>query len=86
MGVLFSTVFLVRLLQRPEETEEAAYRVLGAIEAGDSARYQVYRELRPILESLQLKGAWMDLRGRVLSWDEIEQRFRDRAAKAEAAG
>lgn len=48
-------------------------------------RYRVYRELRPILESLKLKSVWLSLKGRALSWEEIEQRFRDRAAKVEAA-
>lgn len=50
----------------------------------DVAKYQLFRELKPTLETLRLKGVWVDFKEKVLTWDEFEERFRVSAMKAQA--
>ncbi len=46
------------------------------------AQYKAFRDLKPVLETLRLKKVWFGYKGRALSWDEIEARYRQRAEEA----
>lgn len=46
------------------------------------AHYKAFRDLKPILGTLQLKKVWVNFKHKALSWDEIEARYRQQAEQA----